>query len=180
VRILAATNKDLLEEVKNVNFREDLYYRLNVIPIQLPPLRQRRNDIPLLVRHFQKKYSSEHDAPVKKLNSDAMLRLLDYHWPGNVRELENSIEYAVVINKDKNGWIEVSQLPSGLVSDNSLSATPPPARSKTILDSEKKLLKDVLEESNWNKSQAAIRLGISRSTLYGKLKRYQIFSPTSQ
>jgi transcriptional regulator with PAS, ATPase and Fis domain len=180
VRILAATNKDLLQEVKNGNFREDLYYRINVIPIQLPPLRSRKNDIPLLVQHFQQKFVAEHGGTVKGLSSEAMRRLLDYHWPGNVRELENSIEHAVVLSKDKDGLIEGIHMPSGIISDMPRPSTRNASRSQTIIDNEKKLLKNVLEECNWNKSQAATRLGISRSTLYGKLKKYQLTEPPAQ
>lgn len=174
VRILAATNKDLLQEVKNGNFREDLYYRLNVIPLQLPPLRQRRNDVPLLARHFEHKFAAEHGGTARDFSSEAMRLLLDYNWPGNVRELENSIEHAVVLSKDKKTPIEVSNLPSGMLTENIHAPAPPPSKSRTILDNEKELLKDVLEECNWNKSKAALRLGISRSTLYDKLKRYQL------
>jgi len=173
VRILAATNKDLLQEVKDGNFREDLFYRLNVIPIHLPPLRDRRNDIPLLARHFLQHFSAEQSKPVQRYRSEAMRLLLDYDWPGNVRELENSIEHATVITKGRN--VEVSDLPSAIQH----AETKAPAGSKrTILENERKLLKEVLEECGWNKKEAAIRLGISRSTLYVKLKKYQITRPT--
>ena len=177
VRILAATNKDLLQEVKNGNFREDLYYRLNVIPIHLPPLRNRRNDIPLLARHFQEKFAAEHGVVEKGFSSEAMRVLLDYYWPGNVRELENTIEHAVVLSKGQR--TEVSHLPSILISGDALSPAAGLKRSrKTIEDNEKKLLIDILEECNWNKSQAASRLGISRSSLYSKLKKFQLSKPT--
>jgi len=177
VRILSATNKDLLQEVKDSNFREDLYYRLNVIPIHLPPLRNRRNDIPLLARHFQEKFAAEHSAVAKGFSSEAMRVLLDYYWPGNVRELENTIEHAVVLGKGQR--TEVAHLPSILISGDALSPAAGLKRSrKTIEDNEKKLLIDVLEECNWNKSQAASRLGISRSSLYSKLKKYQLSKPT--
>jgi PAS domain S-box-containing protein len=173
VRILAATNKDLLQEVKNGDFREDLYYRLNVIPIHLPPLRNRRNDIPLLARHFQEKFAAEHGVVAKGFSSGAMRILLDYFWPGNVRELENTIEHAVVLSKGQR--TEIAHLPSILISGDALSPAAGLKRSrKTIEDNEKKLLFDVLEECNWNKSQAALRLGISRSSLYSKLKKYQV------
>jgi two-component system response regulator HydG len=173
VRIIAATNKDLIREVKRGDFREDLYYRLNVIPIHLPLLRNRRNDIPLLARHFQRKFATEHGDDVKDFSSEAMRRLLDYPWPGNVRELENTIEHAVVLSKGQR--TEVTHLPSILLSDDAFSL---PAerrdRAGTMVDHEKKLLIDVLNECSWNKSKAALQLGISRSTLYGKLKKYQV------
>jgi len=177
VRILAATNKHLIQEVKNGNFREDLYYRLNVIPLHLPPLKLRRNDIPLLAQHFLRRFAREQrKEEITDISSEAMRILLDYWWPGNVRELENSIEYAVVLAKANARRIEASDLPSRLYEAH----FPDSAGSydvRTILENEKRLLIDVLEESNWNKSQAAQRLGISRSTLYGKLKRYQIAKP---
>jgi two-component system response regulator HydG len=173
VRIIAATNKDLVQSVQNGNFREDLYYRLNVIPVFLPLLSQRRNDIPLLARHFQRKFSAEHGEAVHDFSSEAMRLLLDYHWPGNVRELENTIEHAVVLSKGKR--IEVPSLPTILASNDVSFATSPSAgQLGTIVENEKQLLQDVLKECNWNKSRAALRLGISRSTLYGKLKKYQI------
>ena len=173
VRILAATNKDLLQEVKEGNFREDLYYRLNVIPIQLPPLRDRRNDIPLLARHFFNLFASEQNISAQRFSPEAMRQLLNYDWPGNVRELENSIEHATVIAKDK--YIEVSDLPIAVKHMETKATTD---SNRTISENERKLLKEVLEECDWNKKEAAIRLGISRSTLYDKLKKYQIARPT--
>jgi two-component system response regulator HydG len=173
VRILAATNKDLLREVTNGSFREDLFYRLNVIPIYLPPLRKRRNDIPLLARHFLRRFALEQNKEIQGLSSEAMRLLLDYPWPGNVRELENSIEHAAVLAKQSK--VEISDLPSA-VRD---AATPVSAGTPgTIFENEKKLLQEVLEECEWNKKKAALQLGISRSTLYEKLKKYQIIKPT--
>ena len=112
VRVISATNRDLLHEVKHGNFREDLYYRLKVIPIAVPPLRQRRNDIPPLARHFLMRFATEQGQSIKDFSSDAMRSLLDYHWPGNVRELENTIEHAVVLAKTPT--IQVFDLPSSL------------------------------------------------------------------
>ncbi len=170
VRILAATNRELLQEVKDGNFREDLFYRLNVIPLKLPPLKDRRNDIPLLVKHFQLKYEGEDP---KGISSEAMRRLLDHQWPGNVRELENSIEHAIVLAKGDR--IELSHLPSALCNTEFSDSK---GQRGTIIEHEKKLLLDALGESGWNKKQAALRLGISRSTLYGKLRKYKITKPT--
>jgi transcriptional regulator with GAF, ATPase, and Fis domain len=173
IRILAATNKNLLDEVKNSSFREDLFYRLNVIPINLPPLRERRNDIPLLSKYFLDHFCEEQNKKIKAFSSETMRMLLDYSWPGNVRELENTIEHAVVLAKET--LIQVSDIPKGL-RDEYIST---PAKSnKTILENEKKLLQDVLEECGWNKKEAARRLGISRSALYGKLRRYKMVNPT--
>ena len=179
VRILAATNKDLPQEVKNGNFREDLYYRLNVIPVHLPPLKLRRNDIPLLAQHFLRRFAREQrKEELTDISSEAMRILLDYWWPGNVRELENSIEHAVVLANAKARRIEASDLPSRLYEAHSADSAGS-YNGRTILENEKRLLLDVLEECDWNKSQAAERLGISRSTLYGKLKKYQIAKPAA-
>ena len=173
VRILAATNKDLIKEVKKGHFREDLFYRLNVIPIQLPPLKKRRNDIPLLARHFLRRFAAEQGKDIKDFSSEAMRFLLDYSWPGNVRELENTIEHASVLAKGDR--IDATDLPSALYQAGTTASV---ENQSTILDSEKQLLRDVLEECDWNKKEAARRLGISRSALYGKLRRYQIEKPT--
>jgi two-component system response regulator HydG len=173
IRILAATNKNLLDEVKNSSFREDLFYRLNVIPINLPPLRERRNDIPLLSQYFLDRFCEEQNKKIKAFNSEAMRMLLDYSWPGNVRELENTVEHAVVLVKED--MIRVADIPKGL-RDECISAAS--KSNKTILENEKKLLQDVLEECGWNKKEAARRLGISRSALYGKLRRYKMVNPT--
>ena len=176
VRILAATNKDLLKEVKNDRFREDLFYRLNVIPIKLPPLRLRRNDIPLLARYFQNRFTAEMGKDAQDFSSEVMRRLLDHDWPGNVRELENSIEHAVVLSKG--GRIELTHLPSALGSSRQ-DSNPALSSSRSLFDHEKSLLLEVMEECDWNKSQAARRLGISRSTLYDKLKKYQVLRPVA-
>ena len=179
VRILAATNKNLLQEVKNGEFREDLFYRLNVIPINLPPLRNRRNDIPLLARNFLDRFSDMQNKKITGFTSEAMRRLLDYSWPGNVRELENTIEHAAVLAKSDQ--VDVSDFPSptrnfidGVFANESTTGT------GTIQENEISLLQNALEECNWNKKLAARRLGVSRATLYNKLKKYQITKPTIQ
>ena len=173
VRILAATNKNLLQEVTNGNFREDLFYRLNVIPIHLPPLRKRRNDIPLLARYFLSRFAIEQNKEIQDFSSEAMRVLLDYPWPGNVRELENSIEHTAVLAKRSK--VEISDLPSAIRDALSPVAS---ETAGTIVENEKKLLQEVLEECGWNKKKAALQLGISRSTLYQKIKKYQIHKPT--
>ena len=173
VRILAATNKDLLREVTNGSFREDLFYRLNVIPIQLPPLKKRRNDIPLLARYFLHRFALEQNKEIQDFSSEAMRLLLDYSWPGNVRELENSIEHTAVLAKRSK--VEISDLPSAIRDVAPALASQAPG---TIVENEKKLLQEVLEECDWNKKKAALQLGISRSTLYDKIKKYQINKPT--
>lgn len=165
VRILAATNKDLLQEVKKGAFREDLFYRLNVIPVHLPPLRERKNDIPLLALHFLRRFSAEQGKDLKEFSSAAMRLLLEYAWPGNVRELENSIEHAVVLAKGQQ--VEAWDLPSALQTQS-----PQPAVS--LADRELQHLLEILEECGWNKKLAAKRLGISRSKVYAILKRHNI------
>jgi two-component system response regulator HydG len=173
VRILAATNKNLIEQVKAGQFREDLFYRLNVIPLQLPPLRERQNDIPVLARHFLRVFAERQKKDIRDFSTEAMRALLGHRWPGNVREVENTIERAVILAKGS--VVEAVDLPSLVL--NTVAEVPPPA-SKTITDNEARLLREVLEECSWNKTEAAMRLGISRSTLYEKIKKYQLFPPT--
>jgi DNA-binding NtrC family response regulator/HAMP domain-containing protein len=165
VRVLAATHKDLIKEVENGNFREDLFYRLNVIPIKLPPLRERKNDIPLLVEHFLKLFAAARNKDIQGPSSEALRVLLNYSWPGNVRELENTIEHAVVLAKA--GQVESWDLPAALQSSL-------PGTSPTLSQREGKALLEILDECGWNKKLAAQRLGISRSTLYLMLKRHKI------
>ena len=175
-RILAATNRNLPEEVKHGHFREDLYYRLNVIPILIPPLRDRRNDIPMLSRHFLQMFTEEQNKSIQQFSSEAMRQLLNYNWPGNVRELENSIEHATVIAKGK--YAEVSDLPVAVQQARTEIKGGSTGTKHSIMENEKNLLKEVLGECNWNKKETAIKLGISRSTLYEKLKKYNITKPT--
>ncbi|MBM4273407.1 MAG: HAMP domain-containing protein [Deltaproteobacteria bacterium] len=165
VRILAATNKDLLQEVRKGNFREDLYYRLNVIPMMLPLLRERQNDIPLLALHFLRGFARERRKDLREFSSDAMRLLLNYPWPGNVRELENSVEHAAVLAKG--GQVEAWDLPSAL----RLSGAP---TAPTMAEREVAVLLQVLEECGGNKKLAAQRLGISRSTVYAILKKHNL------
>jgi two-component system response regulator HydG len=181
VRIVSATNKNLLQEVKSGRFREDLFYRLKVIPILLPPLRNRANDIPLLARHFLHRFSGEQKKVLHEFDSESIRMLMNYPWPGNVRELENSIEHAVVLAKGET--IEVSDLPSCIRNTDhqammvTTAATSESAAGNMLMENEAKLLREALEASGWNKKAAARCLGISRSTLYEKIKKYRI-SPT--
>jgi transcriptional regulator with GAF, ATPase, and Fis domain len=174
VRIIAATNRNLLEEVKRGQFREDLYYRLNVIPLYLPPLAKRRNDVPLLAQHFLGRFALTHHKSIESFSPEAMRLLMDHHWPGNVRELENTIEHAVVLSKGPR--IGTSHLPAAL--RTAVPSTTPSDRSSTIVQHERKLLQETMEVCSWNKKEAAHRLGISRSTLYEKLRKYEIKPPT--
>jgi two-component system response regulator HydG len=165
VRILAATNKDLLTEVKKGTFREDLFYRLNVIPIILSPLRERKNDIPRLALHFLRRFALERGKEILEFSSEAMRLLLDYSWPGNVRELENTVEHAVVLAKGSQ--VEAWDFPSAL----RLTSAPP---SNALGDQEMRLLLEILEECGWNKKMAAKRLGVSRSTIYSMIRRHNL------
>ena len=175
VRILAATNKDLLSEVKNGNFREDLFYRINVIPIALPALRDRPNDIPLLANHFLGRMAAEQGKDISEFSPAVMRSILDYNWPGNVRELENSIEHAVVLARG--GRIERADLPSSI---RNVTRTNSADSAPILEETERAALERVLVECNWNKKKAASRLGISRTTLYSKLRKYRIADPTLQ
>ena len=167
VRIISATNRELEKEVEEGRFREDLYYRLNVIRIHLPPLRERKEDLPILARHFLEKYSKVLRKPIKKISQEAEELLLQYHWPGNVRELENTIERAVSLESGE--IILPESLPEKIQSSgekiipNSLLTLPPEGidLEKTLADIEKKLLKEALIRTKGNKTKAAQLLGIS-------------------
>ena len=160
VRIISATNKDLLSEVKNKRFREDLYYRLNVIPIEIPPLRKRKNDIPLLCDHFLTKTSKSHNENKLKVSQDAIIELLKYPWPGNVRELENAMQYATV--RCKGEIILPVDLPMELQQKNgSISVSKGPSRKLNI-----ETVKDALNKTGGNKAKASRLLGVGRATLY--------------
>ncbi|MDD5206753.1 MAG: sigma 54-interacting transcriptional regulator [Desulfobacterales bacterium] len=177
VRILAATNKDLLQEVKSGRFREDLYYRLNVIPIQVPPLRERRNDIPLLARNFLRRFTVEQTKDVEDFSPEAMRVLLNYAWPGNVRELENSVEHATVLTKGTR--VDVGDLPSSIVAACRNHSSRENSLFPSIAENEKDLLIGALQKCSWNKKEVAKKLGISRNTLYQKLKRHNIARPST-
>jgi transcriptional regulator with GAF, ATPase, and Fis domain len=177
VRILAATNKDLLQEVKAGRFREDLFYRLNVIPVHLPPLRERRNDVPLLARHFLSRFAAEQKKSLEGFSPEAMRILLHYEWPGNVRELENCIEHAAVLAKELS--IEPGDLPPLILEFGNTGSSKKTGPLQTMAQKEKEILWEALERCNWNKKEAAKHLGISRTTLYEKLKRYRVTRPTA-
>ena len=169
VRVISATNKDIKKAVANGEFREDLYYRLNVVTIELPPLRERKDDIPLLAQHFLKKFAIENQKEITGFSPDAVDFLLKYDWPGNVRELENAIERAVILAK--NPSIEVTDLPQ----ENLTLARSAPL-VKSLAEVEKNHILNILTETHWNNlSEAARILGISRVTLYNKIKEYGIY-----
>ena len=166
VRILAATNQDLKKAISENRFREDLFYRLNVISIHVPPLRERKDDIPLLVKAFIRRYCLEMNKDIVKITPSALKLLIDYDWPGNVRELENVIERALVIGRSKE--IVTDDLPFSR--KELLSAEMP----KSLKSMEKVHIKTILEEMNWNISKTARLLEVDRQTLYNKIKKYKI------
>lgn len=170
VRVIAATNADLRAAIESGQFREDLYYRLNVVPINVPPLRQRKEDIPALVEHFIRKYSQEFGRPVKGISNEALEILMKHHWPGNVRELENVIERALVLCSGDR--IEASDIkldpvtkPAGLDSDFFLP------EGTTLEEHERQLILKALERAKGNKSLAARMLGITRNALRYRLSQ---------
>jgi DNA-binding NtrC family response regulator len=162
-RCVTATNKDLDSLVKDGTFRPDLYYRMNVFRIDLPPLRERREDIPLLADHFVEKFAAAMNKPRPRLSAAAIDLLLTYNWPGNVRELENAVERALVIGRGEE--IQPTDFPFQLPSVE-------PRRGHTLEDVERAHIERVLEETNWNLSRSARILDIDRATLYNKLRRY--------
>lgn len=201
-RVIAASNRDLAEEIKHERFREDLYWRLNVVPIEIPPLRKRREDIPALVGHFLQVYSALNERYVVHIEREAMQALQDYHWPGNVRELQNYIERSVVMAETDE--LTCDLLPTTVTGRGS---TPEPAHAEdeqkkwdfqslatevvvegirqcpadatnlhsAIVDRvEKELIAQVLASCNYVQTKAATRLGINRNTLHKKMKDYSL------
>ncbi|MCA9735281.1 sigma-54-dependent Fis family transcriptional regulator [candidate division KSB1 bacterium] len=172
-RIIAATNLDLEQEIRNKNFREDLYYRLNVVSIHLPPLHQRADDIPELINHFIRKYSEETGKNIDGITPQATKCLLNYSWPGNIRELENIIERAIVLTATTQ--IDVDDLPAHLMQsfdENLLTELAEDDLTKNIEEHEKKLIFKALLETKGNISRAAARLNIKRTTLRYKMEKY--------
>ena len=165
VRVISATNKDTKTAVANGQFREDLYYRLNVVTIELPPLRERKEDIPLLAQHFLKKFTVENQKEITGFSPEANDFLLKYEWPGNVRELENAIERAVILAK--NSYIEVADLPP-----ESLALARSAPLVKSLAEVGKNHILNILSETGGNYTKAATILGISRVTLHNKIKAY--------
>ena len=176
VRIIAATNIDLRQAVRDGRFREDLFYRLNVISVDLPPLRSRREDIPLLVNHFLEFYANENGLSPRKLSADALRALVDYEWPGNVRELENSIERGVVLSSSP--IIGSDLLPGHITGrtfqDALLEHNPNASLFDILEDIERRIIIEKLERCNWNQTDAAEQFHIPLSTLNQKIKRLNI------
>jgi len=172
-RVIAATNKVLEELMRKEAFREDLYYRLNVVSIYLPALRERKRDIPLLASHFLRKYNRGDDKNAKGISSQALKLLMDYDWPGNVRELENAIERAIVLGQgdmflpsDLSRKVEEKPLKSGVTSSSV---------DISLAEAEKRLIEDTLKLTHWNQTKTAKILRIHRNTLRRKIRRFKIY-----
>jgi two-component system response regulator HydG len=173
VRVIAATNKDLMEQIHDGAFREDLYYRLNVVELQVPPLSDRREDIPLLTRHFLELFAAKNRKEIKGFTPGAMDNLIRYHWPGNVRELMNAVERAVVLARSR--YLDEVDFP--FMRDFSKEHYPDALLLQgeiPLAEIEKKAILKTLEAADGNKSEAARRLGITRKTLHKKLKAYGV------
>jgi len=172
VRILAATNVSLAERVKQNKFREDLFYRLSVVPINIPPLRERKEDIPPLLDHFLQKYNQKLSKNIKGFTNEAKKAIMDYDWPGNIRELENTIERAVVLTQvNKIGLDDL--IYHGIGSSRSMLHSIG-GKNKSLEEVEKEYIESVLKSQHGNKSKTARILGIDRKTLYSKIKKYKI------
>jgi transcriptional regulator with PAS, ATPase and Fis domain len=176
VRVIAASNKELAAEVDAGNFREDLFYRLQVIPIVMPPLRERRSDVPLLVRHFLEKHNHKRQGRPARITEEAMVYLWEYDWPGNVRELENLLERLVILSEE--GHIGVDHLPPTIRSFISEKKIPRATLGEEGLDLntaveefENRLIEEALRRTKGNKQAAARLLGLKRTTLVAKLRR---------
>lgn len=175
VRIIAATNRDLGALMQEGNFRQDLYYRLNVIPLEVPPLRERKDDIPLLITHFLEKFNTQFNKKIELIDDDVMQCLQNYSWPGNIRELENLVERAVVLNKS--GKLTLKDFPPYVVHQEAkvdLEVDLDSSLTDIVDTYEKQIILKALRENNFNKLRTAEKLGIHRSTFMSKLKKYQI------
>jgi DNA-binding NtrC family response regulator len=173
---VAATHQDLEEAMARGRFREDLFYRLNVIPIEVPPLRERREDIPLLVHHFLDVVNQEKGKQIEGLRPDAMELLVDWHWPGNVRELENVMERMVLLKGE--GELGIEDLPEAVRDHRDAPRARAPripssgiAYNELVGDFETDLILQALEQTGWNKNRAAQLLGLNRTTLLEKIKK---------
>ncbi len=172
VRLVAATNKDLEKAVADKSFREDLYYRLNVFPVYLPPLRERRTDILLLAEYFLEKYSTENNKTIHRISTPAIDLLLQYHWPGNVRELQNCIERAVLICDQDS--IKSYHLPPSLQTSESVDSEKPLSFGASVANFERELIVEALKQANGNQTRAAQALDTSLRIINYKIHRYQI------
>ena len=169
VRVISATNVDIKKALESGKLREDLYYRLNVIPVYVPPLRERKEDIPYLVKYFIKDYSGVYKKEVEDIDDDALELLMNYSWPGNIRELENAIEYLIVRNKSGKS-ITLNNLPSNFRNDSEINIIE--AEKEIKFDNSSHLIK-LLHKYHWNKTKVAQELGVGRTTLWRMLKNLE-------
>ena len=174
-RIIIASNKDIADEVKHGRFREDLYYRINIVTVKLPPLRDRIGDIPLLANHFMRYYCTQHNKVKFGITEKTMEYLEMYPWPGNIRELENVIERAVLLSKDK--FIGKEDLPNSIMQTSTWQQQPYGSMSlkETLAVPEKNIIRQVLEANHWNRQNTAKALQINRTTLFKKMKQYGLY-----
>lgn len=171
IRLIAATNKDLHKEIAQKRFREDLYYRLKIIPIYLPPLRERKEDIIHLTNFFIKKYAEKYNKKIDRVDDETMDIFLNYNWPGNIRELENAIEYSFIRSK-RDDYICSCCLPPGLRTDKKCKSDNVTVKEMEM-DEKTETLLALLRQNNWNKSKVAELLGVNRSTIYRRLKHIE-------
>ncbi|GJQ57544.1 MAG: sigma-54-dependent Fis family transcriptional regulator [Candidatus Scalindua sp. AMX11] len=175
IRVIAATNMDLLTLVKKYTFREDLYYRLNVVPFHLPPLREREEDVPILIEHFIEKYSREYDKPIKVISKEAMKRLLSYSWPGNIRELENKIQQIVVMSSSPVISVKDLQLDTDEITTTDSEIESFNVARKKINDIfERSYLTTILTACKGDMVRASKRAGKSRTSLWNLLKKHDL------
>lgn len=174
VRYLYATSRDLKSLVKEGRFREDLYYRINIVTIYIPPLRERREDIPPLIKHYLNFFAKKFNRPIPQITEEALNVLTNYDYPGNVRELKHALERAVLLAVD--GRITINHLPEEIIKSKTLFLSNLKEYRLAKIQTEKEVILRALEESNWNKTKAAEKLGISRKTLWQKLKKFNLLS----
>ncbi len=167
IRLVSATNRDLFRSVERGEFREDLLYRINTIHIDLPPLRNRRSDIPALAQHFVEHYAARYSKPVEGFDRAAIQALLDHPWPGNIRELQHTIEKAVI-------FCEGTEITPAALQLRSDSPAPAVSAPTTLEEMERRMIREAIDRQNGNLSAVAVELGITRQTLYNKLKRYKL------
>jgi len=175
-RVLLASNRNLEQEVQEGRFREDLYYRINVVTIELPPLCERVGDVPLLASRFLRLYCTQHNREKIGITDEALEYLERYSWPGNVRELENVIERAVLLSKDKH--IGPEDLPNSIKLDQGRQQPEYKQMSlrEALIEPEKKIIRQVLEANHWNRQETAKALNINRTTLFKKMKLYDLYA----
>ncbi|MCG3136548.1 MAG: Anaerobic nitric oxide reductase transcription regulator NorR [Phycisphaerae bacterium] len=172
-RVLAATNRDIKARVAQGDFREDLYYRINTVVMHVPPLRERREDLPLLIEHFLMRFNALTDKQVDHISQEAMRAFMAYSWPGNIRELEHAIEHAFILVRDHT--IELTHLPEELLELKSINPVHPlKDPGQDLAQEERRLIQKALERHHWNKVEASKELGISRTTLWRKIRDYHI------